>query len=70
MRHGVMVSEPWQGIIWEITQTNAIHTCQIFGQVMCQIFDRIVMNEQREYLENIKNVLFENCSAHRQNIIW
>lgn len=49
MRHGVMVlmvSELWQGIIGEITQTNAIHTCQIFGQVMCQIFDRIVMNEQ------------------------
>lgn len=55
MRHGVMVSESWQGIIGKIIQTNAIHTCQIFGQVMCQIFDRIVMNEQWESLENMKN---------------
>lgn len=67
MRHGVMVltvSELWQSIIGEITQTNAIHTCQIFGQVMCQIFDRIVVNEQREYLENIKNCFILRTAQH------
>lgn len=49
MRPGVMiltVSELGQRMRGGITQTNAIHTCWNFGQPVCQIFDRIVMDEK------------------------
>lgn len=70
MRHGLTVltaSDLCQGMIREITQTNAIHTCQIFDQLMYQIFDRIVMNEQGERFKKIKNC-FTETAQHKDKI--
>lgn len=67
MRHGVMiltVSELGQRMRGGITQTGAIRTCWIFGQSMCQIFDRIVMNEKQKSLENPKHHLILRATQH------
>ena len=67
MRHGVMiltVSELGQRMRGGITQTSAIHTCWIFDQSMCQIFDRIVMNEKQKSLENPISCLILRATQH------
>ena len=55
MRPGVMiltVSELGQRMRGGVTQTTAIHTCWIFGQSACKIFDRIVTDEKQKSLED------------------